>query len=56
MPSEELSRAARYRQKAADLRSIAADDSNQQTRAALVEVAQTYDRMAESLEMLDRSK
>jgi hypothetical protein len=56
MPSEELSRAARYRKKADELRTIAADDTNQQTRAALIQVAETYDRMAESLEMLDRSR
>ena len=56
MPSEELSKAARYRKKADELRAIAREDSNQQTRGVLIQVAETYDRMAEALEMLDRSK
>lgn len=53
--SEELDTANRYRQRAEELRIIAQDESSTDTRSTLWRIAEDYDRMAETLESIDRS-
>ena len=50
--SDELVRAARYLNKAAELRAIADDDKHRVTREALLEVARTYERLAETMSLI----
>ena len=51
--SEELDTATRYRQHAEELRVIAAADRNRETRADLERIAENYERMAVTLEVID---
>lgn len=53
--SEELDTANRYRQRAEELRIIAEDERAQQTRLTLNQIAADYERMAETLEAIDRT-
>jgi len=46
---DDITRAARYRDKAENLRRIAAEDANPDTRAALLSVADQYDRICAKL-------
>jgi hypothetical protein len=55
MMSEDLDIAKRYRQRAEELRIIATDDRTGENRAALERIARDYDRMAETMETLDRT-
>jgi hypothetical protein len=55
MMSEDLDTAKRYRQRAEELRIIATDDRTGENRAALERIARDYDRMAETMETLDRT-
>ena len=51
---DDLTRAAHYRDKAENLRKIAGDDANPDTRAALLSVANQYDRICNRL--LERTR
>jgi hypothetical protein len=53
--SENLETARRYRLHAEDLRSFAEGMETEPSRDAVVEVANDYERMAKSLEAMDRS-
>ena len=53
--SEELDTARRYRHRAEELRVIADDDGSLQTRLTLKQIAADYERMAETLEAIDRT-
>ena len=53
--SEELDTARRYRQRAEELRIIAEDETSKETRSTLWKIAADYERMAESLEAIDRT-
>ena len=53
--SEELDTAKRYRQRAEELRRIAADDAGSKNCEALLKIAEDYDQMAETLEAIDRT-
>ena len=53
--SEELDTAKRYRQRAEELRIIAEDEGGQHTRLTLKQIAADYERMAETLEAIDRT-
>jgi hypothetical protein len=53
--SEELDTAKRYRQRAEELRTIAADDEGIRNREALLKIAKDYEQMAETLEAIDRT-
>jgi hypothetical protein len=53
--SEELNTARRYRQRAEELKIIAEDESVHRTRLTLQRIATDYERMAETLEAIDRS-
>ena len=53
--SEELDTARRYRLRAEELKIIAEDESAQQTRLTLRQIADDYERMAETLEAIDRT-
>ena len=53
--SEELDTAARYRQRAEELRTIAREESSAETRSTLSQIAADYERMAETLEAIDRT-
>jgi predicted kinase len=53
--SEELEAAQRYRMHAEELRAIAADSHDPKNRDVLLQIAQDYDRMAESLQSIDRT-
>ena len=46
---DDLTRAAHYRDKAASLRKMAEEDANPDTRAALLSVANQYDRICTKL-------
>jgi hypothetical protein len=50
--SERLKTAKRYREYAEELRVIAADKHVPENRAALLKIAEDYDRMAASLEAI----
>ena len=50
--TDELDTAARYRQRAEDLRIIAAEDRSRANSSALLKIAEDYERMAESLEAI----
>jgi hypothetical protein len=54
--SDELEKALRFRNYAEELRLIAGDKSSAESRRALLQIASHYDRMANTLEALDRSK
>ena len=53
--SEELEAAQRYRAHAEQLRSIAADTADKTSRDILLQIADDYDRMAQSLQSIDRT-
>ena len=53
--SEELDTAKRYRQRAEELRIIAEEESALRTRSTLREIAADYERMADTLEAIDRT-
>lgn len=53
--SEELDTAKRYRLRAEELKIIADDESGLQTRLTLRKIAEDYERMAETLEAIDRT-
>ena len=53
--SEELNTAARYRQHAEELRVIAADKTALSNREILQSLAADYERMAETMENIDKS-
>ena len=53
--SSELDTANRYRQRAEELRIIAQDDSSKETSSTLAKIADDYDRMADTLEAIDRT-
>jgi hypothetical protein len=55
MMSEELDTARRYRQRAEELKIIADDETVHQTRLTLQRIAADYERMAETLEAIDRT-
>ena len=48
----ELNRAAWYLSKAAELRALAEDYSNRETREALLFIARGYERLAENMTMI----
>jgi hypothetical protein len=50
--NERLKTARRYREYAEELRVIAADKHVPENRTALLKIAEDYDRMADSLEMI----
>ena len=52
--SEKLDSASRYRQRAEELRAIAEDTKDGRAKKALLEVAEEYDRMAETRERVDK--
>ena len=54
--SLELEAAARYRRRAGELRAIASTHKNPETNRILDAVARDYDRMAETLEMTQRTQ
>ena len=54
--SEDIQRAIRYRNYAEELRLIAADKATPENRQRLISAAEDYDRMADSLEAVDRTK
>ena len=53
--SEDLDQALRYEMKAAELRAIARDDDHKATRAALLQVAETYEHMAQTMKEIHAS-
>ena len=53
--SDELETATRYRSHAEELRAIAADMLNPDTRRTVLNIANDYDHMASSLEAIDRT-
>jgi hypothetical protein len=53
--SEELDTAMRYRQWAGELKIIAEEETTLQTRLTLRKIAADYERMAETLEAIDRT-
>jgi len=53
--SEELDTAKRYRVHAKELRVIAEQDRDHETRRLLMKVADDYDHMADTLEAIDKT-
>jgi hypothetical protein len=53
--SEELDTAKRYRQRAEELRAIAAADQTRENRNALLKIAKDYEQMADTLEAIDKT-
>ena len=53
--SNELETAKRYRQRAEELRIIAVDDRTRENREALEKIARDYDKMADTMEAIDRT-
>jgi hypothetical protein len=53
--SIETETAQRYRVRAEELRTIAGDDHNHVTHDALVKIAIDYERMANTLDAIDRT-
>ena len=53
--SDELDTAKRYRQRAEELRVIAADEANREHRRAFERIARDYEIMVDSMEMIDRT-
>ena len=53
--SEELETASRYRVHAEELRVIAEQDRDHETRRMLLRVADDYEHMAQTLEAIDRT-
>ena len=53
--SEEIDTANRYRVHAEELRVIAEQDRDRDTRRMLLRVADDYDHMADTLEAIDRT-
>ena len=53
--SEELRLAQSYKIRAKDLRTLAEMDDHTRTKAKLMNVAQEYDRIAETMELIDRT-
>jgi hypothetical protein len=53
--SEELDTARRYRQRAEELRIVAQDERDKVTRSTLQRIAADYERMAETMEAIDRT-
>jgi hypothetical protein len=53
--STESDTAKRYRQHAEELRTIAADKQARENRQALLRLAVDYDRMAETMDAIDRT-
>ena len=53
--SIETETAQRYRVRAEELRTIAGDDRNHVTHDALVKIAVDYERMANTLDAIDRT-
>jgi hypothetical protein len=54
-PTDEQTTAHHYRIKAEELRTMAAEDLNPRTRDALFNVAEEYERMARTMETIDRT-
>jgi hypothetical protein len=54
--SGEFDSALRFRNHAEELRIIAADRASVQNRETLLKVAEDYDRIARTFELIDRSK
>ena len=54
--SAETDRALRFRNYAEELRVIAASDASAASREALLRIAAEYERMAASLEAIEKSK
>jgi hypothetical protein len=55
MMSEESATAARYREHAEELRVIAEHEREPKTRDALLRIAEDYERMAGTLDAIDRT-
>lgn len=53
--SDELDTAKRYRLRAEELKIIAEDEGGKHTRLTLRQIAVDYERMAETLEAIDRN-
>jgi hypothetical protein len=53
--SEELDIGTRYRQRAEELRMIAADEEVASTRKILLAIAADYERMADTTEVIDKT-
>jgi hypothetical protein len=53
--SEELETAKRYRQHAEELRIIAADEANRESRSALERIAKDYENLANTMEAIDKT-
>jgi predicted kinase len=53
--SDELETALRYRSHAEELRAIAADMLDPNNRETILKIASDYDRMASSMEAIDRT-
>jgi hypothetical protein len=51
---EDLDSATRYRQRADELRALAEETKDAKARQALLDVADDYERMAQSRERVDR--
>ena len=56
MQDDDLDFAARYRQRAEELRAIADQSVDPNTKAALLALAEDYERMAQSRERLSESE
>ena len=53
--SDELDTAKRYRQRAEELRVVAAEETSREQRAALERIARDYEAMAVTMEIIDRT-
>jgi hypothetical protein len=53
--SDELDTAKRYRQRAEELRVVAAEETSREQRFALERIARDYEAMAHTMEMIDRT-
>jgi hypothetical protein len=53
--SEEANTALRYRQHAEELRAIAQSEGEPKTKDTLLRIAEDYDRMAGTLDAIDRT-
>ena len=53
--TDEIETAGRYRQHARQLRAIAEDKGLPETRKALLQIAETYESMAEGMERMDKA-
>ena len=53
---EQASRATRYQQRAAELRTIADNTQNTSSRDIIVRIAEDYERMARSIDLIEMSR